>query len=83
MNINRLRQELHEMIDACSDKDLLDHFFHVLEMGKAAHSQGFSMDFKSGTHPGFSFDLENLEDFEPFEESEDPLDYPEFEGGLN
>lgn len=83
MNINRLRQELHDMIDACSDKELLDHFLQVLQMEKIAHSQEFSLDLDAEAHAELSLELDEWSHFELLKDSDDPLDYPEFEGGSN
>jgi hypothetical protein len=86
MNIHRLKDALHEMIDACDDKELLDHFLQVLHLEKATNSLGLSMEFKSEFHttlPEELAELEEIEEFGPFGMGDDPLDYPEFEGGVN
>jgi hypothetical protein len=83
MNINRLRQKLHEMIDACDDKDLLDHFFQVLTLEKVTHSPEFSMELDSESYAALSEELDALSHFDFLKDSDDPLDYPEFASGYN
>jgi hypothetical protein len=61
----------------------LDHLLQVLQLEKTTHALVSFIESSNPTQAEFMSELEDIEAFEPLDWGDNPLDYPEFESGLN